>query len=121
METLIPLDSGEHAVIIPRLTMPAKSHHNDDAGSLVFELRAYGKRQRLGSYEWDIEGPYPLKGANYLSWAGDLDGDGKLDLIMNHAAQGWHVTLYLSSLAEPGRIVGEAGSFIFWPPDASGC
>lgn len=44
----------------------------------------------------------------YLRWAGDLDRDGKLDLIYNlgkHHTQAL-LTLYLSSAAKPGELVG---------------
>ena len=44
-------------------------------------------------------------------WAGDLDGDDKLDIIidtMNDPAGGRVITLYLSTKAQSGQIVGEA-------------
>jgi hypothetical protein len=53
---------------------------------------------------------YPPK----LSWAGDLDSDGKMDLLV------WQPTsepgtsryvLYLSTSAKLGELVGEAASF----------
>jgi hypothetical protein len=42
-----------------------------------------------------------------LLWAGDLDGDGRLDLLLAASAQGTSVesVLYLSSAAAPGRLV----------------
>lgn len=40
-----------------------------------------------------------------LVFAGDLDGDGKLDLLIEHGDLG----LYLSTLARPGQLVGRAG------------
>jgi hypothetical protein len=51
-----------------------------------------------------------------LLWAGDLDGDGKLDLYMrfnwdNGVPISEH-RLYLSSKSKPGQLVGEVGRFV---------
>ena len=89
--------------------------------SCSFELRVYGQRQRLGGYQWDIEGPKTLAGPQYLLWAGDLDSDNKLDLLMSFQDRGWNTVLFLSSLAKPGELVGEAGRFNYWPPNDPGC
>ena len=45
-----------------------------------------------------------------LAFAGDLDGDGKLDLIMSNSPKYsyYPLTLYLSTAAKPGELVGEA-------------
>lgn len=53
-----------------------------------------------------------------LLWAGDLDADGKLDLYFDEFSEkGYiHTTLFLSSLADPGKLVGYFGSF-----GAAGC
>jgi hypothetical protein len=53
-----------------------------------------------------------------LIWAGDLDGDGKLDFIVE-ASDHYNVMVYtlcLSSLAQPGAVVGKAGWSV-----ATGC
>lgn len=130
METEIDLGPDGKAYVLPRIIQPRnedppkntyRGHAEDHETSLVFELRAYGRRQRLGSYTWDILGARPLAGPEYLLWAGDLDGDGKLDVLMSYASRGWSTVLYLSSFAGPGEIVGEAGRFVFWPPDDPGC
>ena len=47
-------------------------------------------------------------------WAGDLDGDGKLDLLVNFSRK-YSVHPYrllLSSKASPGQLVGEAATFL---------
>ncbi len=49
-----------------------------------------------------------------VKFAGDLDGDGKLDLVLNavdHENHINHTRLYLSSLAKEGALVGVAGVF----------
>lgn len=50
----------------------------------------------------------------YLLWAGDLDGDGKLDLYLSLSYH-YNVTqrrLFLSSQARAGRLVGQVAEFV---------
>lgn len=50
-----------------------------------------------------------------IYWAGDLDGDGKLDLYLdlaNHYNVGQY-RLFLSSPAEKGKLVKEVANFRF--------
>jgi hypothetical protein len=49
-----------------------------------------------------------------IIWAGDLDRDGKLDLVVNlHRKYSWHpYQLLLSSRAAPGELVGQAAVFV---------
>lgn len=97
------LPDKQPALLVPRVTS-AGSEKIDR-----LELRLYGKRQALPGVTLPGEGgnsdPQHL-----LPWAGDLDGDGKLDLIVNHDSNGIDVAVYLSSLAQPGELVGFAGS-----------
>ena len=53
-----------------------------------------------------------------LKWCGDLDGDGKLDLIMDITTNYNEsvVTLFLSSKAKPGKLVNQVAQQI-----ATGC
>jgi len=56
---------------------------------------------------------YDQDGPPLLLWAGDLDKDGKLDLLMditNHYNIS-ETALFLSSLARSGELVGKAGTF----------
>ncbi|WP_156924462.1 hypothetical protein [Derxia gummosa] len=61
-------------------------------------------------------------GSDYLSsasllWAGDLDRDGRLDLLVAHDSLNRNgVCLFLSSRAAPGQLVGRAGCH-----DLAGC
>jgi len=47
-----------------------------------------------------------------LMWCGDLDGDGKLDFVMDTSTHynASNVTLFLSSQAKPGKLVKEVAS-----------
>jgi len=63
-------------------------------------------------------------GTALLQWAGDIDGDGKLDLVMSiHHVPTWDISriLFLSSAAKKGDLVGIAGKFHFAPPSSGGC
>lgn len=47
-----------------------------------------------------------------VEWIGDIDGDGRLDLVVEiGGGDGGGKVLYLSGLATQGQLVGEAGSF----------
>lgn len=50
----------------------------------------------------------------YFTWAGDLDGDGKLDLLVNttNSENSGDLTLYLSSKAKNGALAGVAARFL---------
>jgi hypothetical protein len=81
-----------------------------------------GVVQSLGTYNVHLGDPsQPTELSEVLQWVGDLDGDGRPDLLINHSAYFWDVALYLSSLAKPGEVVGEAGRFTYSPPDSAGC
>jgi len=47
-----------------------------------------------------------------LRWAGDLDGDGKVDLLFEDRGYNWSsLRLFLSTAAKPGQILGEVAQF----------
>lgn len=55
------------------------------------------------------EQPSPI-----VHWVGDLDGDGKIDLLMTlpgESSCGFDARLYLSSMASDGGLIGEAAQF----------
>jgi hypothetical protein len=61
-------------------------------------------------YNYYFDGEY----LGSLLWAGDLDGDGKLDLYMNHndyEKGAFSSSLFLSSEAAKGKLVKEAAHF----------
>lgn len=103
MDVRIPMGPGRHAVLVPRLG------GESDAEISLLELRIDGRRQALAGYRPAHPGEAP-GATDLVRWAGDLDGDGRLDLILSHDGQDTDVAVYLSSLASPGELVGLAGS-----------
>jgi hypothetical protein len=67
-----------------------------------------GRRQVLYSADGFVDEPH-----YDVIWAGDLDRDGQLDLVVNlHRKYSWHpYRLLLSSLASKGQLVGDAALF----------
>ncbi len=58
------------------------------------------------AYSSTHEGPGYIQSAS-LRWAGDLDGDGRLDLILDHSGHNHGGSCaYLSTLAPPGQLLG---------------
>ena len=108
LEIGIPPFGSEKLRIVPRLV-------NDRTVRVYLESDRH--RQRLGELgipEMNAGPSDMAKGRNLLLWAGDLDGDGKLDLVMSF--ESWvgndsSVVLFLSSLAKGGDFVGKAGSY----------
>lgn len=96
----------------------------DASGALQLELRVGQARQVLGSLasardegneEDDNAKPAQLGPETYLLWAGDLDGDGKTDLLVVLDSGRMRAELFLSSNAEPGMLVGQAARFELIP------
>lgn len=123
MEVSIPVASGTNALLAPRLR-PAQ---DDDKGhsqpeALALELRQGDRRQLLEDFDvGNGDGPGPEDPKTYLVWAGDLDGDGKLDLLLNTGGCSRRATLWLSSLAKGQTLVGLAGRFDYSDPGMGEC
>jgi len=120
LEIDIPVP-GEPARIVPRYV-----RRENNAPLLNVYLETKTQRQLLGGMAVDgIGGPSAMaRGPQLLRWAGDLDGDDKLDLIVTITSRYGEeatVTLFLSSLAKPGDLVGMAGHFRYWPVENPGC
>lgn len=127
MEAEIPLPDGELLRLVPVLQLPdpakpPRPEWEDGAMPLVLELRLGNRRQALGQFDYvGLEGPEPVNPQYYVRWAGDLDRDGRLDLLISLGGSGTTLLLYLSSLAKDGEIVGKAGTFTYYPIDSAGC
>lgn len=126
MEVRLALGSGNYLDIVPRIQPPAEPEANRAENVSIdiasFELRRGRQRQSLRGYGFSaIDGPGQLSRQTYLRWAGDLDGDGRPDLLMSHGESSAQLSLYLSSLAKAGELVGLAGSFDYYDPSDSGC
>ena len=92
------------------------------AAELQIEIELDGVRQSLGTHSEHMgDGKHAVELGEVLQWLGDLDGDGRPDLLINHSGYYWDLSLWLSSLAQPGEWVGEAGRFTYSPPDSPGC
>lgn len=89
---------------------------------VALTLEVDGQQQSLGTrYIHAIGETAPVELGEVLQWVGDLDGDGRPDLLVNHTGYWWDVALWLSSRAQPGELVGEAARFSYAPPDSPGC
>ncbi len=112
MEIRIPLDGEPEALLVPRVfprkAGPEQEKRKRPEDIATLELRAYGKRQALAGYHLESYGD-GFDSTEILRWAGDLDGDGQLDLIISHDKHDVDVAVYLSSMAQPGELVGLAG------------
>lgn len=81
-----------------------------------YYLEHEGRQQPLAQTWLQGDDELPA-GSKLLRWAGDLDRDGKLDLLINatrHASGELDYRLFLSSLAGEGEIAGAAGAFSHW-------
>ena len=71
-----------------------------------------------------IDNAFGSKDSPALVWAGDLDGDGKTDLLIDTSSrrgEGTDLTLWLSTSAKQGCPLGEAATFSWWDPQNAGC
>lgn len=117
LEVRLALGNGQFADIVPRVQLK-----NTPADISTFELRIGRQRQQLPGFSVnEMAGTGLQRPQDYLLWAGDLDGDGKPDLILRHSDSSSNVSVYLSTLAKDGDLVGLAGSFEFYDPSSSGC
>jgi hypothetical protein len=76
--------------------------------ALLLQLRDVSKRQLLPTTLASCTGHLD---AGYFIWAGDLDGDGKPDYLIEFDNAYGSAQLFLSSAAASGQLVGLAGQF----------
>lgn len=123
-QTLVAVPGQQPMIVMPRLVRSKQEGLGEDAPeeSMILELRSGDRRQRLATCESGIDGVQVLSQQDYLRWAGDLDGDGRPDLLVScNTSITQDLQLYLSSKARPGEIVGRAGKFEYTDPAAAGC
>ena len=126
LEVRIPMGAGYYADLVPR-TLPAGTRDvqnipMQDVGYPFdfLELRIGPQRQRISGLWTGCSTSTLRQATDYLWWAGDLDGDGKLDFVLSRDGGG-HLALYLSSQAKAGELVGEAASFLYSNPAQGEC
>lgn len=116
----LPLDIVPR--VLPATAAPSEETRVKPGDIATLELRMGKLRQRLPGYLFSpLDSTGELHQTRFLLWAGDLDGDGKPDLILNHSEDPVHAALYLSSLAKEGELVGLAGDFDYTDPSTAGC
>jgi hypothetical protein len=69
----------------------------------------------------ELGSPIPID--DFLVWAGDIDGDGKPDLVVRPQARSDYLelSLFLSSTLVPGKPWNASAQFYFWDPANPGC
>lgn len=109
MEIGIPTHGSEKFRIVPRLVKATEL--------IRIYLENDSHRQYLGELaipHMNADFSNVAKQRDLLRWAGDLDGDSKIDLVMSFdswVGNDLSVVLFLSSYAIDGEFVGQAGSF----------
>lgn len=83
------------------LTCEAHAYRVEVTSAGALQFRHQTKTQTLR-----LLGPHWRDQRVELVWAGDLDGDDRVDLLVDHGK----LTLYLSSNAAAGQLVGRAAS-----------
>lgn len=101
-------DAGGWLLLSPTLLQQRTADGSEDPSTwpISLELRMDAHYQSLGLMTTCGE----LAWTDYLRWAGDLDGDGRPDLLVQlNPAAGGEGALILSSLAASDQFVGAAG------------
>lgn len=110
LEIAVDLPDGKEAHLLPLLKRPDNSTSRSE---LWLQLRAFGKRQILHQ----VGTCSGMLSRDYLLWAGDLDGDGLPDFVVDGESYAGGPMLYLSSIARGGDLVGVAGHALTTPDD----
>ena len=114
--TVATIDGPEDPRPGDRLSIDLGGHHYqvtfdaDDRSGTHMRVRLSDESQ--SQLLWSAQEEY-AGGHWWVIWAGDLDRDGKLDLLVDFSNQedAYPDVLLLSSHAKPGQMVGEAAHF----------
>ena len=105
LEVAVDLPDGRQAAIVPLLDLDKGAEKRNRQPKFLLQLRVPGQRQMLGQ----IARCGLVISTNYFVWAGDIDGDGKPDYLIDDADG--QATLYLSGQAAQGEIAGAAAVY----------
>jgi hypothetical protein len=118
LEAVVRMPGGGEAVLVPLAAQTEDVAGLGGRQSVLLQLRTPSARQLLLGTLGSCWGTFDPK--RYLLWAGDLDRDGHLDLLVSFVDEDGPVHLYLSSVAQPGQLVGLAGVYLA-PPFSGEC
>lgn len=104
-------EGGGEVALVPLL------FQGQDRSMAYLQLRRARVRQMLPGTLGDCSGTIARP---FLLWAGDLDRDGRVDLLVSYVDADGPVHLYLSGAAAPGQLVGLAGVY-HAPPFGGEC
>jgi hypothetical protein len=90
------------------LTCEANAYSIQVTNQRLLQLKRGAKTQTLFTWAQALSEEHAE-----LIWAGDLDGDGNLDLLLDHSSNSnaTGLSLYLSTWAAPGQLVGRVATF----------
>jgi len=107
LEMAVDLPDGREATLVPLLDLDKGTEKWNRQAKFLLQLRVPGGRQLLGA----IASCSNEVSTHYLVWAGDIDGDGKPDYLIDFSDEIGHAALYLGGQAGPGEIAGSAATY----------
>ena len=112
----VSIDAAAGPLILRTVVAQSVATDDRDASPLFswqLELVQGDRRQVLGALGLPTDaGAVGAPPEGFLRWVGDLDRDGRPDLLLAMDTDATVFMLLLSSFAQPGEFVGEAGVFV---------